>query len=106
MRQLAAAGSRKPQQFHLFHPSADHDDQALAKLAADANAAGVNVQVLIDSRDGLLDGARILNAVPNWRDASIWYCGPIGLGNALRRDFAASRLRLNERFHQELFSMR
>lgn len=106
MKQLAAEGSRKPQKIHLFHPTADRDDQALAKLAADANAAGVNVHILIDAIDGFLDGEHIRRSVPNWRDASIWYCGPIGLGNALRRQFAAAGLPLDDRLHQELFEMR
>lgn len=106
MKQLAAGASKGPQSIHLFHPTADHDDEALAKLAADASAAGVTVQVLIDAQDGRLSGERIRQQVPNWRQASIWYCGPIGLGRALRRDFAAAGLPLGTRFHQELFSMR
>jgi len=38
--------------------------------------------------------------------ASIWLCGPAGFGEALRRDFAAHGLKVDERFHQELFAMR
>ena len=106
MKHLAAAGSRTPQKIHLFHPTADRDDQALTKLAADASAAGVNLYVLVDSVDGFLDGTRIRKAVPGWRDASIWYCGPAGLGNALHKDFGAAGFALDERFHQELFALR
>jgi predicted ferric reductase len=62
--------------------------------------------VLVDSRDGLLTGDRIRSVVPGWRDASIWFCGPTGFGEALRADFAAHGLPVEERFHQELFSMR
>lgn len=40
-----------------------------------------------------------------WRDASIWFCGPAGFGQALRQDFAAHGLP-RDRFHQELFAMR
>ncbi len=106
MKQLAAVGSRKPQKIHLFHPTAERDNQALIRLAADANASSVNVHVLIDSVDGYLDGNRIRKAVPGWRDASIWNCGPVGLGSALRKDFGAAGIPIEKRFHQELFAIR
>lgn len=106
MKLLAAEQPQRPQTIHLFHPTADYDEGALAKLAADAKAAGVSVHVLVDARDGRLSAERIREAVPRWREASIWFCGPIGLGQALRRDFASTGLSVDERFHQELFAMR
>ena len=106
MKQLAREGSRKQQAIHLFHPTADHDEEALRKLAADAEAAGINVHILVDARDGLLSGDYIRKAAPGWRDASIWFCGPVGLGNALRRDFFAQGVDIEGSFHQELFEMR
>ncbi|MGE9549609.1 hypothetical protein ACQP6D_11215, partial [Snodgrassella sp. CS2] len=81
-------------------------EKAIAKLTADAKSAGVRLHVLVDSRDGLLTGERIRAAVPDWRDASIWFCGPTGFGEALRRDFAAQGLPVAKRFHHELFAMR
>ena len=44
--------------------------------------------------------------VPDWREASIWFCGPAGFGKALQKDFAAQGLPVMERFHQELFALR
>ncbi|MBN9550403.1 MAG: ferric reductase, partial [Alphaproteobacteria bacterium] len=82
------------------------DEDALAKLAADASAANIRLHLMIDSRDGFLTGERIRAAVPNWREASLWFCGPAGFGDALRRDFAAQGFPVGPRFHQELFSMR
>ena len=89
----------------LFHTTREEDPQALALLAADARAAGVNLHVLVDARDGRLDGQRIRAAVAGWREASIWFCGPAAFGQALRADFVAQGLPA-ERFHQELFEMR
>ncbi len=106
MKQIAAAGPRMGQKIHLFHATAEEDKGALARLSADAEAAGVDVHVTIDARDGLLTGEQIHKAVPNWRDASIWFCGPTGLGDVLRRDFAAKGFDIDGRFHQELFQMR
>jgi len=90
----------------LFHTTADHDENAIDRLKADAEAAGIRMHVLVDARDGLLTGERIRAAVPEWEEASIWFCGPAGFGAALRRDFAAQGLPVAERFHQELFAMR
>ncbi|WP_331374514.1 ferredoxin reductase family protein [Sinorhizobium chiapasense] len=90
----------------LFHPTAEVDEDALTKLAADAKAANVRLHLLIDARDGRLNGQRIREDVPHWREASIWFCGPVGLGAALRQDFAAQGFPVKQRFHQELFDMR
>lgn len=89
----------------LFHPTADVDAAALEHLRTDAQAAGVRLHILVDSADGRLDGERIRAAVPDWRDASFWFCGPPGFGQALGRDFIAQGL-APTRFHQELFEMR
>lgn len=107
MKHLAAAGTARAKPvIHLFHPTSTYDDAAMAKLRADAQAAGVALHVLVDARDGFLSGERIRQAVPNWRHASIWYCGPLGLANVLKRDLSAAGVSLDRNFHQELFSMR
>ncbi|MEX0406072.1 ferric reductase-like transmembrane domain-containing protein [Aquibium sp. LZ166] len=90
----------------MFHTTADYDEKAIDKLNADADAANIRLHVLVDARDGLLTGERIRAAAPEWRDASIWFCGPTAFGEALRKDFAAQGLPVAERFHQELFDMR
>ncbi|MDR2196171.1 MAG: ferric reductase, partial [Gallionellaceae bacterium] len=82
------------------------DEEALGKLAAGAQSADVRLHVLIDARDGRLTGERIREQVPEWREASIWFCGPAGFAEALKRDFAAQGFPVEARFHQELFAMR
>lgn len=81
-------------------------DNAIAQLTAAAAAAGVRLHVLVDARDGRLNGDRIRQAVPQWRDTSFWFCGPAAFGHALRHDFAAHGLPVKQRFHQELFAIR
>ena len=95
-----------PQVIDLFHTTADLDEDALARLAADATDADVRLHILIDAKHGKLSGDRIRAKVPEWRDASFWFCGPVGFGDALRADFAAHGLDVETQFHQELFSMR
>jgi len=94
------------QQVDLFHSTADVDEDALGRLAADAKSADVRLHVLVDARDGLLTGERIRAAVPDWREASIWFCGPAGFGEALRRDLSAHGFPVERHFHQELFALR
>lgn len=109
MKQIAlreGGASRPSQAIDLFHTTTDYSEDAIARLEADAKAANVRLHVLHDVRHGLLTGDRIRAEVPEWRDASIWFCGPPGFGAALRRDFAAHGLPVTPRFHQELFAMR
>lgn len=106
MKYLAASPGRPPQSIHFFHSTREYDEEAIAKLTADAAAAGVRFHVFVDDRDGRLDGERIRAAVPEWRDASVWFCGPTGFGQALRYDFATQGMPVEQRFHQELFAMR
>lgn len=94
------------QKIDLFHSTADVDDEALDRLAGDARSADVRLYVLIDARDGRLTGERMRAAVPEWREASIWFCGPVGFGEALKRDLARHGFPVERRFHQELFAMR
>ncbi|WP_204113318.1 ferric reductase-like transmembrane domain-containing protein [Shimia biformata] len=91
---------------HLFHSTADVDETALAHLRELAEEAGVNLHILIAARDGHLTGDKVRDAVPNWRDASIWFCGPTGFGDAIRDNFAAAGFPVRQDFHQELFQMR
>lgn len=111
MKQLAMDRERYPDRPHpqpvdLFHTTADYSEEAIRKLTTDAEAAGVRLHVLHDARDGLLDGERLRAAVPGWREASVWFCGPAAFGTSLRDDFEHQGLPVAERFHQELFTMR
>ena len=94
------------QKVHLFHATTEIDQQALDSLSADAREAGVELHLSIDAHHGRLTPERLRASVPDWREASFWFCGPAGLGEALKRDLAALGFPVNERFHQELFSMR
>jgi len=104
MKQLAAQPGDKD--VDLFHPTSVYESAAITKLQADALAAGVRLHVIADDRgDPRLDGQRIRAAVPDWASSSLWFCGPAGFGESLRRDFVAHGLAAS-RFHQELFEMR
>lgn len=103
LKQLAETKDDKT--IDLFHTTADFEQAAIDKLKVDAEAAGVCLHLLVDDKDGRLDGEVIRKAVPEWSSASLWFCGPPGFGKALRNDFMRHGLPA-DRFHQELFQMR
>lgn len=106
MKFLASHTPRPSQIVDLFHVTADEDEHAFVKLRADAQASGIRLHLLVDRRDGLLSAARIRDVVPSWREASVWFCGPSELGEALRVDFAKNGFAVDRQFHLELFAMR
>lgn len=103
MKHLALHPDSKP--VDLIHTVPRLDDHAAASLEHDAEAAGVQLHVMLDARDGRLTGERLRAMVPDWTVRSIWFCGPTGMGAALRRDLRAHGLRAAA-FHQELFNLR
>ena len=103
MQALAHAPDDRP--VDLFHSTAVYDAQVIDTLTSDAKDAGVNLHVLWNERDGRLDAHKIVQKVPQWRDADVWFCGPAGFGQALRNQLVAMGLDARH-FHQELFEMR
>ena len=103
LKNLAQASDGKI--IDLFHTTATYDAKTISLLERDAQAANVRLHVLWDKRDGRLDAERICQAVPDWRDADVWFCGPAGFGQALKQDLTTMGLP-EARFHQELFALR
>ncbi len=103
MKELSKAPGAKV--INLIHSTKDMSQEALDMLKVAARDAGVILHILVDDRDGLLTGERIRELVPNWKSASVWFCGPAAFGQALRRDLTSQGLKSGD-FHQELFNMR
>ncbi len=89
----------------LFHTTMDYDQMAIDKLTADAKAANITLHLIVNPKDDLLTAEQIRIAVPDWRSASIWFCGPAAFGDVLCKDFMANGLPVSD-FHRELFEMR
>jgi predicted ferric reductase len=89
----------------LFHSSADSDDTAFARLRAAASAAHVRLHLMVDAVDGRLNADRVCAAVPDWRAADVWFCGPASFGRSLRSGLLAKGMARTD-FHQELFNLR
>ena len=92
-------------QIDLFYSIAQDDAKAREHLESEARAAKVALHVIRSESEGRLTAARMIELVPQWREADFWFCGPAGFGRSLREDFGARGLP-SGRFHQELFEMR
>jgi len=89
----------------LFHATSDTEvryNEALGRLAANA---GVRLHVWVGAEQGLLNAQTIMKAVPDWKSADVWFCGPVEFGKSLARDFHDAGLPRAD-FHQELFHFR
>lgn len=103
MKELARQPDGKA--IHLFHTTTAYDQKVIDRLMSDAAGAKVQLEVRWDERDGRLDLDSLVKAVPDWRNADVWFCGPAGFGQVLREGLV--RLGFPEqRFHQEFFEMR
>ncbi len=103
LQQLALQPQGK--RIDLFYTSAMSNPQTTSRLQAAARAAHVKLHLMVDAEDGLLDAERLCIAVPDWRHADFWLCGPAPFGKALRKDLLAKGLATSD-FHQELFELR
>ncbi len=107
MQEMAQhADSAAPsQQIDLFYCTSSASPALLDELGQLAQAARVRLHVFIKQRNGRLQGAHVRQLVADWQQASLWFCGPDALGQALLADFTAQGWPAS-RFHQELFAMR
>lgn len=106
LKEIAASPGRPRPEIDLFHSTRDVDEAGLERVKAEARAAGVRLHLWINDRDGVLTGAAIRKAVPCWKEASLWFCGPAGFGKALKVDFAGQGFPVHRSFQQEIFELR
>jgi predicted ferric reductase len=104
-RLKALAPTPGKQEIDLFHPVHSCPAPVVDEFHAAARAAAVRLHVVISERDGRLTGEKIRATVPDWTNASFWFCGPADFGRLLRADFIAHGLAADA-FHQEWFEMR
>ena len=103
MRNLAENPNEKT--IDLFHTTREVSEIALERMETEAKAAGVTLHITQTTRDGRLTAQKLMEAVPDWKQASIWFCGPVKFAEELRKEFKQAGLK-DKDFHQELFEMR
>jgi predicted ferric reductase len=89
--------------FYLCLRNAETD--VVQTIRALCEQAGVKLSTVVSGTHAPLTGAQVRADNPDWKDAHVWFCGPAGLGRAVRQDLVGHGLPTG-RFHQELFEMR
>lgn len=75
------------------------------KLAELAQSAGVRLKIWLTPEEGRFNGSVLRQLFANWKQSSIWFCGPIKFGETLEDDMVKNGF-ARGRFHRELFQMR
>lgn len=89
----------------LYHATADRDAHAVKQLRRLAASARVRLHVWVAAEQGRHTGTKIMQELPDWRSADIWFCGPVVFGKELRKELTQAGLPASA-FHQELFHLR
>jgi predicted ferric reductase len=89
----------------LYHATADRDAHEVKQLRRLAAAARIRLHVWVGKEQGRLTAGKIMEELPDWRSADVWFCGPVVFGKELRREFTHAGLPAGA-FHQELFHLR
>ncbi|KZL15378.1 Flavohemoprotein [Pseudovibrio axinellae] len=103
MKQLAVTGSS--QIIDLFHVTSAITPEMEEELRADAKAANIDLHLIIDSNGTGFSAEKLKHLVPEWKQGSLWFCGPHQMGRTLKTHLTEGGLRADS-FHQELFEMR
>lgn len=90
---------------HFIYVSQFLSGEEEEKLHALAKSAGVRLTIWLTPKKGRLDGTHLRKMFVNWKQSSIWFCGPRQFGETLEDDMAKNGFS-RERFHRELFEMR
>jgi predicted ferric reductase len=103
LKQLIDAGRSVP--IDLFYATNSPDIGFITPIRQLAQQTGIAFHVLDGSDDDRLTLQKLAAKVPDWKQADVWFCGPSGFGDAMRRAMTAQGFPAS-RFHQELFEMR
>ena len=104
IKTLIAQPEDKPVDF-FYSASKDDDEQFLNMVKNGALKANIQLHILRSDIDGRLDANKLCQAVPDWREAEVLFCGPTAFGNALLEGLITKGFP-EENFHRELFEMR
>ena len=89
----------------LFYSTSAFDPEFIGEIRTLSDEARVQFHLFVDEKDGRLNLERLAAVVPDWKQADVWFCGPLAFAHALRRPMLAHGLAAGQ-FHQELFEMR
>jgi predicted ferric reductase len=90
---------------HFYLCVRDDQTEVVESIKSLCQQTGVQLTMVVSGKDQPMTGAQIRRDLANWKDCHVWFCGPTGLGQSVRRDLVQRGLPAKQ-FHQELFEMR
>ncbi|KLT73864.1 hypothetical protein PL75_00555 [Neisseria arctica] len=88
-----------------YHCVSDSSEQYIGEMVKAAEIKGIRLQIVDSKLRGRLNGEILRAEVADWRQRSVWFCGPTEFGKTLFADLRRNGLEKGD-FHQELFEMR
>ncbi|MGL6315539.1 ferredoxin reductase family protein [Vibrio sp. WXL103] len=89
----------------LFYCYRHADPELLSELRHRAKQSGIRLHLNNTAVLGHLDCNEVISCINDVTKCSVWYCGPIPLGNKLKRAMLRAKLPKHA-FHKELFDFR
>ena len=99
------ADSPQPKRIDLFYSTGVLDQEFLESVKMAAQLANIKLHLITPNMDGRVDINMITRAVPEWKKADVWFCGPAQFGKSINNGFSQLGIDAHS-FHQELFEMR
>jgi len=90
---------------HFYWCLKDAQGNLVTEVRQLCERANVQLTLVLSSQGESLTGERIREQHDDWCENHIWFCGPVGLGQALKTDLTKHGF-AGARFHQELFNIR
>ncbi|MGH1404007.1 MAG: ferredoxin reductase family protein [Alphaproteobacteria bacterium] len=97
--------NKNTQPVDLFFLAREVDPELIERIQALSGKAGVTFHNFANGAGGRFECNRLRNLIPDWKESSVWFCGPVGLGNMLYKDMSGNGLQ-KTKFHREVFEMR
>lgn len=89
----------------LFYSTNEPDESFINAIKNACEGVDVKLHLLVANKGGRLNTEQICEQVSEWKNATIWFCGPKKFGENLRKGFLNKGLTSDD-FHYELFDMR
>src|SRR5690606_18658895 len=83
-RMQALAVEPDGRQIDLFYVTQLPDPIFVERVQKRAEEAGVTLHLHVKGRDPRLTADVVREMLPDWCEASIWFCGPAGMGDELQ----------------------
>ena len=103
--ELASRQENRNSQINFVYIAQALDDDDEKKLSQLARSAGVVLTLWLTPKQGRFNGTLLRKMFADWKQSSIWFCGPKNFGETLENEMVQCGFD-RQKFHRELFELR